>query len=253
MRSVVPYLCVRDAARAIDWYREVFDAELVGDPVVMDDGTVGHAELRIGTSTVYLADEYPEEGVRSPLAHDSVTAQFMLYVEDADAVFARAVDAGGHVWRPVADTPYGDRSGKIRDPFGQNWFIATPSQPSAAAPSHGASDALANLGYFTLEVPDARKAADFYRGVCGWEPVPGSMSQGFHLANAHPHGGILGGKPTAGVLVSLRVLDLDAALERVRTYGGHADEPVEHPSGRSASCTDDQGLRFDLWEPAPGY
>lgn len=253
MRSVVPYLCVRDAARAIDWYKDVFAAELVGDPIVMDDGKVGHAELRIGASTLYLADEYPEEGVRSPLAHDSVTSQFMLYVDDADAVFVRAVEAGAHVWRPVEDTPYGDRSGKVRDPFGQNWFIATPSRPSAAAPVQGVSNADANLGYFTFEVPDARRAADFYRAVCGWDPVPGSMPQGFHLANADPPGGILGGKSTTGILVSLRVDDLDAAVERVRTFGGHADEPVDHPSGRSVSCRDDQGVRFDLWEPAPGY
>lgn len=257
MRSVVPYLCVRDAAAAIEWYTDVFAAEQIGESIVMDDGTVGHAELRIGGSTLYLADEYPEEGVRSPLAHDAVTSQFMLYVDDADAVFARAVDAGAQVWRPVADTPYGDRSGKIRDPFGQNWFIATSSAspaPSAPpAPPTPRSRAEADLGYFTIEVPDAGRAVDFYTVVCGWEPVPGSLPEGFHLANADPPGGILGGRATAGVLLSLRVRDLTAAVERVRRLGGEADATVDYPSGRSASCRDDQGLRFELWEAAPGY
>jgi PhnB protein len=122
--TVTPYLCVRDAARAIDFYQEVFGAEIESEPVLMDDNRVGHAELRFGDTVVMIADEWPPEEVRDPRELRGTTVQLMLYVEDADAVFERAVAAGCRVWRRPAEA-YGDRTAKVQDPFGHNWFIST--------------------------------------------------------------------------------------------------------------------------------
>jgi uncharacterized glyoxalase superfamily protein PhnB len=130
LHSVVPYLCARDAARAIEFYRDVLGATEESPPVVMPDGTIGHAELRIGDTVFMIADEWPAEDIRSPLSLGGTCVQLTVYVEDCDAVFARAVAAGAHVWRPVTEA-YGDRVGKIRDPFGHNWMIATHIQPAA--------------------------------------------------------------------------------------------------------------------------
>jgi len=123
--AVTPYLCAADALAAIEFYQQVFGAELTMGPLIGPDGRVGHSELRIGGSTVMLASTYPEELVIDPLEAGGTTVQLRLQVPDVDAVFARAVEAGATVLRDVADQPYGDRAGKIRDPFGHNWFIAT--------------------------------------------------------------------------------------------------------------------------------
>lgn len=125
LHAVVPYLCAADAARAIEFYKEVFGASEEAVPMVMPDGRIGHAELRIADSVFMIADEWPAEDVRSPLALGGTSVQLTVYVDDVDAVFARAVAAGAHVWRPVAEA-HGERVGKVRDPFGHNWFIATP-------------------------------------------------------------------------------------------------------------------------------
>lgn len=122
--SVTPYLIVSDAARAIDFYKEAFDAR---EEVRMDapSGKVMHAEVTIGDSHVMLADEMPDGGHRSPAAIGGTPVSIMLYVEDVDGIFDRAVGAGATVKRPVADQFYGDRTGTLEDPFGHVWSIAT--------------------------------------------------------------------------------------------------------------------------------
>jgi uncharacterized glyoxalase superfamily protein PhnB len=124
--SIVPYLSCTNARAAIEWYQEAFGAVLDGDPMVMPDGTIGHSELLIGGARIMVAEEYAPEDVRSPASLGGTTVQLHLTVPDADAVFDRAVAAGARVWRPVADSPHGERTGKIRDPYGHNWFISTP-------------------------------------------------------------------------------------------------------------------------------
>jgi PhnB protein len=122
--SLTPYLCVSDAARAIEFYGQAFGATLMmrlADP----SGRVGHAELKVGDSVIMLADEHPEYGVRSPQAFGGSPVSLHLYVEDVDAVVARAVAAGAKVVHPVADKFYGDRSGRVEDPFGHVWDIGT--------------------------------------------------------------------------------------------------------------------------------
>jgi uncharacterized glyoxalase superfamily protein PhnB len=126
VQTVTPYLCARDAAAAIRYYKDVFGAGEVGETFVGPDGRVGHAELRIGASTFMIADEYPEEGVLSPATLGGTCVQLRLEVDDVDTVFDRAVAAGAEVLRPVSLQFYGERAGKIRDPFGHNWFITTP-------------------------------------------------------------------------------------------------------------------------------
>src|SRR5262249_59922991 len=89
LHSATPYLATSDPARAIEWYADVFDARLVSDPIVMPDGSIGHAELRVGDSVLFLAGEYPPEDHRSPLTLGGRTAGFVAYVPRAHATYAR--------------------------------------------------------------------------------------------------------------------------------------------------------------------
>ena len=122
--SVTPYLMVRDAARAITFYRNAFGAEEV---MRLDgpNGKVAHAEVKIGDSHVMLADEMPDEEFVGPQTLGGAGVSLMLYVDDADATFAQAIAAGATVRRPVADQFYGDRVGTLVDPFGHVWSIGT--------------------------------------------------------------------------------------------------------------------------------
>lgn len=125
--SVTPYLTVKGAARALEFYEKAFGAKVL---FRMDqpDGKIGHAELQIGDSRVMLSDEAPELGVRSPLSVGGTPVSIHLYVEDVDETVARAIAAGANVTRPVADQFYGDRSGILADPFGHRWYVSTHTE-----------------------------------------------------------------------------------------------------------------------------
>jgi PhnB protein len=121
---VTPYLCIAGAAEAIAYYQKVFGAvELMrlADP----SGKIGHAEIKIGTANVMLADEFPDMGFVGPKTIGGSPVALMIYVADADAVVNRAVESGSKLLRPIEDHFYGDRSGKFEDPFGHIWNIAT--------------------------------------------------------------------------------------------------------------------------------
>ncbi len=122
--SLTPYLAVEDASRAIEFYKEAFGAEEV---VRMPgpDGSVAHAELQIGDSKLMLSDPFPQSNVRPPTERGGPTASVFMYVEDADATFERAQDAGATVVAPLEDMFWGDRFGTLADPFGQVWSVAT--------------------------------------------------------------------------------------------------------------------------------
>jgi PhnB protein len=121
--SVTPYMIVDGAAEAIRWYGQAFGAtEALRLP--MGD-KVGHAEIRIGDSFVMLADEWPDHGLVGPRARGGTTMSLLIYVEDCDSVFARALAAGATQERPVETQFYGDRSGTLIDPFGHRWTVAT--------------------------------------------------------------------------------------------------------------------------------
>jgi PhnB protein len=122
--TATPYLIVQDGGRAIDFYKQAFNAtELFR--LADTSGKIGHAEIKIGNSIMMLAEEYPDMGYRSPQALGGTPVSMLLYVEDVDAAFDQAVAAGGKVQRPIQDQFYGDRSGTLTDPFGHVWTIAT--------------------------------------------------------------------------------------------------------------------------------
>ena len=122
--SMTPYLIIDGAAKAIEFYTKVFGAqEIMRLPG--PDGKLGHAEIRIGDSVLMMADESPQMGNRSPKSIGGSPVSIMLYVEQSDRVFDRAVAAGATVDRPVEDQFYGDRSGTVIDPFGYKWTIST--------------------------------------------------------------------------------------------------------------------------------
>jgi PhnB protein len=122
--TVTPYLIVQGAAKAIDFYKQAFGAtEIMRMP--MPDGKIAHAEIKIGDSPVMLADESPQMGYRNPKALGGTPVSLLIYVEDVDTVFERAVSSGGTPVRPVKDQFYGDRTGTLTDPFGHVWSIST--------------------------------------------------------------------------------------------------------------------------------
>ncbi|MGH9682691.1 MAG: VOC family protein [Candidatus Acidiferrales bacterium] len=122
--TATPYLIIKGAADAIEFYKKAFGAtELMRMPG--PGGKIGHAEIKIGDSPIMLADEAPEMNARSPQSFGGSPISILLYVEDVDAVFNRAVAAGAKVERPVADQFYGDRIGGLTDPFGHVWYIST--------------------------------------------------------------------------------------------------------------------------------
>ena len=124
--TVTPYLIIKGAAAALDFYKRAFGAQVM---VRMDDkDRVGHAEIKIGDSVVMLADEYPEMGHKSPATLGDSPVQLLVYVPNVDAAFEQAVKAGAKVKRPVADQFYGDRLGGLVDPFGHLWFLATHTE-----------------------------------------------------------------------------------------------------------------------------
>jgi PhnB protein len=122
--TVTPYLIVRNAAAALDFYKKAFGAvELMRFPG--PGGKLMHAEMKIGDSPVMLADEMPDEGHVGPQTLGGAAVSLLLYVENVDARFAQAIAAGATVKRAVADQFYGDRTGTLADPFGHVWSLAT--------------------------------------------------------------------------------------------------------------------------------
>jgi PhnB protein len=122
--AVTPYLIIRGAAEAIEFYKKAFDAtELFRFPA--PDGKIGHAEIKIGDSPVMIADEFADLGYHGPQALGGSPVSLMIYVEDVDTVFSRAVKEGATVKEALQDKFYGDRMGTLTDPFGHRWHVAT--------------------------------------------------------------------------------------------------------------------------------
>lgn len=147
--SVTPYLVVHDAARAIDFYQRAFGAKEV-HRMEGPQGKIGHAELKIGDSRIMLADEMPQSGARSPQSLGGSAVGLFLYVRDVDEVFNQAVEAGAKADTPVADMFWGDRYGKLTDPFGHQWSVATHKEDVAPQEMQKrAADAMAKMGQHT--------------------------------------------------------------------------------------------------------
>jgi uncharacterized glyoxalase superfamily protein PhnB len=240
LRSLTPYLAVSDARAALDFYVEVFGAVRRGEPILMDDGRVGHAELAIGDAVLMLAEEYPEIGHTAP---HSGGASVRVEVPDPDASVERALERGATLIRPVTDSPYG-RGGSFRDPFGQRWLVAQAPSPAAGPRPARHGEAM----YFTFQVPDATAAKSFYGAVLGWQFTPGSVPDAWGFSGPGLEGGLWGGDRQTGWKLMYAVDDLAAALARVRENGGQAGEVERHPYGITADCVDNQGIEFWLWE-----
>ena len=238
---LTPYLAVDDARRALDWYVEGLGARPRGEPIVMPDGRIGHAELDLGGAVLMLSDEHPEIGVTAPRPGAGAAVTLHLSVDDVDGLTGRAVDAGATLERPPADHPYG-RNAVVRDPFGHRWMLASEPAPAPPAPGHG------DIAYVSLWVPDVDRAAAFFSGVLGWSYARGSAPQGRQVEGRTPPHGLWGGQPRSNVFLCFAVEDLASTLERVRASGGDADPPRREPYGLIADCRDDQGVPFAVLE-----
>ena len=123
--TVTPGLSVRGAAEAIAFYKKAFGAQEVMRMPSPDGKSIMHAEIKIGDSIVFLGDEYPDMGCRSPQSLGGSTATLHISVQDVDAAFKRAIEAGAQARMPVTDMFWGDRYGRVADPFGHEWGLAT--------------------------------------------------------------------------------------------------------------------------------
>ncbi|HEX2383260.1 MAG TPA: VOC family protein [Acidimicrobiales bacterium] len=252
LHSVTPYLACKGADRAIEWYQEVFGASLLGDPVIMPDGHVGHAELRIGDTVFMLADEFAEERHLGPDTLGGSSVALMVHVPDSDRTCRLAVSSGAELLRPVT-VQYGARSGVIRDPFGHRWFVATAIEPDDVPVEDVPGRRFGDIGYMTLEVPDGDRARRFYSELFGWETRGGYQPGSFHVSSITPPSGIHGREGAPEFRLYFRVDDIEATANRVRELGGEVLTINQYESGGNAECVDDQGLRFDLFRPRPGY
>lgn len=236
--AAIPYLAVHDAQRAIQWYADVFGAEIVGEPMVMPDGRVGHCELSLAGGTMYLADEHPEIGVVAP--DPAVCAvSLMLSVADADATRAAVLANGGHSHRDPYDG-YGQRNAWVIDPFGHRWGLTSPvREETTRSVRHG------DTIYVSVWAAEPARAATFYSAVLGWRFEPNDYGR-YDVADSQPQLSISGEPDGLGLFRCYAVSDLDAAVDRVRAAGGTATEVEQRPYGRISDCTDDQGSPFAL-------
>jgi PhnB protein len=125
MHTITPHLCVKGAAQAIDFYKKAFNAEEICRVPSPDGSMLIHAAVKIGDSTLFLYDEVPQMGALGPKSIGGTSVRIHLYLEDVDAIYDQAVNAGAEVVMPTADQPWGDRYGVLTDPFGHSWGLAT--------------------------------------------------------------------------------------------------------------------------------
>jgi PhnB protein len=275
-QRIVPYLCCRGAAGALDFYARAFGA-IEQSRMVGDDGRVGHAEITIQGARIMLADEHPEVDVFSPAHYGGSAVGLNLDVDDCDALYEQAVAAGATGLRPPADQFYGSRSATVADPYGHRWFLNTRVEDLSGAdmarraadqgyayeePEPATSPVLApsapsdpiEIGYVTMATTDTERAARFFGSLFGWQFEAGNAGDGYaHIANTTlPMGFTPDGVGQAPTLY-FRVASIEQFSSRVRELGGTVVSIDSYASGGSATCQDDQGATFLLWEPAPGY
>jgi predicted enzyme related to lactoylglutathione lyase len=234
--AAVPYLSVANARAAIAWYADAFDAVVVGEPIVTDDGRIGHAEIAIGDGVLYLADEHPELGLRAP-APEGVSVSLMLRVADTDAALRKAREHGAAVQRESYEG-YGSRNATIIDPFGHRWMLSGP----AAGIRHG------DIGYVSVWSPDADRAAAFYGHVLGWTYDPASH----RVANTDLPTGIWTNPGPPTLFCCYAVADVRAAGAAIAEAGGVAGEVRQADYGVLLDATDPHGAAFAVFEPTAG-
>lgn len=277
--TATPYLSVRGAAAAIEFYEKAFGAtELFR--LNQPDGRIGHATIDIGGAKIYLADEFPEIGFKSPESLGGSPVLIHLDVPDVDAAARRAIAAGATVVRPVADQFYGDRSGQFRDPFGYTWTLSTRKEEVSPAEMQRRSEELSRResrvpgavkfireGFHTvtpyLIIPNASQWIDFVKRAFGAEEHfrtarPGAEDVIMHAevkigdsiieaADANPE------YPATPMTLLLRVSDPDAVYERAIEAGAERFDPVtDHDYGtRAGTVKDASGNRWHIFAPTP--
>jgi uncharacterized glyoxalase superfamily protein PhnB len=243
--ALTPYIVVSDARRALTWYVEVFGGQRRGADHVNPDGTIGHAEIRIGDAVLMLSeasDLWPDVPVRAPDSPATFSHSLHLQVDDVDAATERARRRGAAIEREPADQPYG-RAAVLVDPFGHRWILLRPPAPAGPQPP----SELANV---TMLAPDPDRAKAFYQAVLQVTFSSGHPGAWRTEELSPPLGILPSGRTEPEVQLSYRVADIEAAIERVRAAGGQAPSPVRRPFGLHADCVDDQGGTFRLWQPA---
>jgi predicted enzyme related to lactoylglutathione lyase len=238
--AALPYLAVANARDAIAWYVDTFGAAVVGEPIEMDDGRIGHAELAIAGGVLYLADEYPELGLKAP-SPQATSVSLMLHIADTDATLERARDRGAQVQREPYEN-YGARNATIIDPFGHRWMLSGPITGAATPIQHG------DVGYVSVWTPDADRAAAFYGHVLGWTYDPSTHQ----VTNTKQHIGLFSVDSRQGMLCCYAVADLQGARQAILDGGGTVGELQEFDFGTVLDATDPSGVSFAVFEPLPG-
>jgi predicted enzyme related to lactoylglutathione lyase len=234
--AVLTYLAVADARRALQWYSDALGAVVVGEPYLMDDNRIGHAELAIGGGVLYLADEYPELGLRAP-APGAVSVSLMLHVGDTDAALARARGHGATVVQDIYED-HGHRGAAIIDPFGHRWMLTGPMLGAAVPIRHG------DIGYVSVWTPDPSRAAAFYGHVLGWVYDPDTG----RVTNTVEHVGIHRSADNNGLFCCYAVTDIAAARQAIQDAGGQAGEIDRTDHGMIVEATDPTGAAFAVFE-----
>jgi PhnB protein len=272
-QAATPYLAIKDAAGALDFYKRAFGAietMRLADP----SGRIGHAEIQIGRASIMLAEEHPEIGFLSPESLGGSAVTIHLYVDDVDALAERAVEAGAKLMRPVQDQFYGDRAGQLADPYGHVWFVATHKEDVPAAElekrfealmQQGGGDAAPEQrqsrpvqpireGFHTvtpyLTVRRAAELVEFVKEAFGaTELMRGTGSMGGLHAEVKIGDSIvmMGGyeqlEHESPAMIYLYVPDVDATHERAVKAGGRSYQPpTNQPYGdRTAHVRDPFG------------
>jgi predicted enzyme related to lactoylglutathione lyase len=237
--AALPYLVVADARGAIAWYADALGAAVVGEPIVMGDGRIGHAELALAGGVLYLADEHPELGLRAP-EPQAVSVSLMLHVRDTDTALAQARNHGAVVQREIYEN-YGSRNATIIDPFGHRWMLSGPVRTPVEVIKHG------DIGYVSVWTPDADRAAAFYGHVLGWTYDPPTQQ----VTNTEQPVGMFSadGRPT--LFCCYAVADLRAAGQVIINAGGRIGEEHHHDYGAVLDATDPAGRPFAVYRPNP--
>jgi uncharacterized glyoxalase superfamily protein PhnB len=230
-------LAVADARAAIAWYADALGAVVVGEPIVMDDGRIGHAELAIGGGVFYLADEFPEIGLKAP-APQAVSVSLMLHVGETDAALQRARTSGADVVREI-DENYGARSATIVDPFGHRWMLSGPVAGTVSRIRHG------DIGYVSVWTADPVRSAAFYGHVLGWRYDAASRK----VTNTTQHIGIVAVPGSRTLFCCYAVTDVDAARRAILEAGGAAGEVSQAAHGPTVDATDPFGTAFSVYQP----
>lgn len=228
IREVYPYLCIRGAPAAIEFYQKVFGAEEIFRMTDPGNGRIGHAELKLGPVTLMLADEHPELGIRSPLAFGGSGTTIHLHVDNVDALAKQAVQAGATMLREPADYSHGERQCRLRDPFGHEWLLGHQIE-KVARPQ------VQNI-YPGIRFRDERAAIDWLGRAFGFERHAVYEGDDGTIVHAELRFGsgiiMLGSAPEdeRGFSIYVYVEDLDTHYARARAAGAEIVRPLADTS-----------------------